>query len=76
MYCTNSQPGNQDNRNKKVIFKSCAPFINCISETNNTQVVDGHYIDVVMPMYNLIEYSDIYSKTLEHFWRYYRFSCR
>ena len=52
-----------DNRNKKVIFKNCAPFLNCISKTNNTQVDDAHDTDVVMPMYYLIEYSDIYLKT-------------
>ena len=52
---------------KKVIFKNCAPFINCISEINNTQVDNAKDIDIVMPMYNLIEYSDNYSKTSEVF---------
>ena len=42
-----------NNRNKNVIFKNCAPFINCVSEINNAQVDDAHDIDVVMPMYNL-----------------------
>ena len=45
---------------KKVIFKNCAPFINCISEINNIQVDNAKDIDIVMPMYNLIEYSDNY----------------
>ena len=45
-------------RNKCVIFKICAPFINCISEINNTQVDNAEDIDIVMPMYNLLEYSD------------------
>ena len=48
--------------NKKVIFKNCAPFTNCISEINNTQVDNAKDIDIVMPMYNLIEYIDNYSK--------------
>ena len=48
---------------KTVIFKDCAPFTNCISETNNGQVYNAKDIDIVMPMYNLIEYSDKYSKT-------------
>ena len=48
---------------KKVIFENRAPFINCISEINNTQADDAHDIDVVMLIYNLIEYSDTYSKT-------------
>ena len=49
--------------NKKVIFKNCAPFTYCISKINNTQIDNAEYIDIVMPMYNLIEYSDNYSKT-------------
>ena len=49
-----------NNTNKKVIFKNCAPFTDCISKINNTQVDNGKYIDIVMPMYNLIEYSDNY----------------
>ena len=40
--------------NKKVIFKSFAPFTNCISEINNTQVYSAKDIDILMPMYNLI----------------------
>ena len=51
-----------NNTNKKVIFKNCAPFTNCISEINNTQIDNAKYIDIIMPMYNLIEYSDNYSK--------------
>ena len=52
-----------NNTNKKVIFKNCTPFTNCISEINNTQVDDSKDIDIVMPMYNLLEYSNNYSKT-------------
>ena len=43
------------NRNIKVIFKNCAPFTNCISKINNTQIDNAEYIDIVMLMYNLIE---------------------
>ena len=43
-----------DEINKRVMFKNCAPFTDCISETNNTQIDNAKYIDVVMPMYNLI----------------------
>ena len=49
-----------NNTNKKVIFKNCAPFTSCISKINNTQMDNGEYIDIVMPMNNLIEYSDNY----------------
>ena len=57
-----------NNINKKVIFKSCAPFTNCISKINNTQIDNAEYIDIGMPMYNLIEYSDNYSKTSGSLW--------
>ena len=52
-----------NNTNKKVIFKNCAPFTNCISEINNTQVDNAKETSIMIPMYNLIEYSDNYSKT-------------
>ena len=52
-----------NNTNKKVIYKNCAPFTNCISEINNTQIDNAKYIDILMPMYNLIEYNDNYLKT-------------
>ena len=59
-----------NNTNKKVIFKNCAPFTDCISEINNTQVDNAKYIDIVIPVYNLIEYSNNYSKTYGSLWRY------
>ena len=52
-----------DERNKEVVFKNRAPFIECISEINNTQIDNAKDIAVMMPMYNLIEYSDNYSTT-------------
>ena len=61
------------NDNIKVVFKNCAPFTNCISEINNTQIDNANDIDVVMPMYNLIEYSNNYSKTSGSLWQYYRY---
>ena len=60
-----------NNTNNKVIFKKFASFTICTSEINNTQVDDGQNIDIVMPMYNLIEYSDVYSKTSGCLWQYY-----
>ena len=59
-----------NNVNKKVIFKNCASFTNCISKINNTDIDNAKYIDIVMPMYNLIEYSDNYSKTSGSLWQY------
>ena len=49
-----------NNVDKNVIFKNCAPFINCISRINNVQAHDAHDIDVVMPLYNLIVCGDKY----------------
>ena len=57
-----------NNGNKKVIFKNCAPFTNCISTINNTDIDNAKYIDIVALMYNLIEYSDNYSKTSGSLW--------
>ena len=45
-------------------------FTNCISEKNNTQVDNAKDIRIVIPMYNLIEYSDNYSKTCGSLWQY------
>ena len=60
------------NNNKQVAFKNCAAFSNCISEINNIQIDNAKDTDVVMPMYNLIEYSNSYSKTSGSLWQYYR----
>ena len=48
------------------------PFTSCISRINNTKVDDAQRSDVVMPKYNLIQYSDNYSKIFEVLWQYYR----
>ena len=54
---------------KKVVSKNFAPFINCISRINNRQLNVALDIDVVISMYNLIEYSDNYSKTSGILWQ-------
>ena len=48
-----------DERDKGVAFKNCAPFTNCISGINNTQIDNCKDIDIVMPLYNLLEYSEL-----------------
>ena len=58
-----------DERDKGVAFKNCAAFTNCISKINNAQVDNAKDIDIVMPMYNLIEYSDNYAKTTGTLWQ-------
>ena len=67
---TAAQGAAANNTNKKVIFKNCVPFTNCISEINNTQLDNAKDIDIVMPIYNLIEYSDNYAKTTVSLWQY------
>ena len=48
---------------KKLVFKNNAPFINCISKINGLKIDNAEDLDVVMPMYNLLEYSKNYKKT-------------
>ena len=61
-----------DERDKCIAFKNCASFTNYIIEINNTKIDNAKDIDIVMPMYNLIEYGDNYSKTSGSLWQYYR----
>ena len=60
---------NNAKRNKAVAFKNNAPFINCISKINGD---NAENLDVVMPMYNLLEYCKNYRKTTGSLWNYYR----
>ena len=64
----NTGTGDPNNRNKEVIFKNCAPFTDYISETSNKVIDHAIDINVVMPMYILIEYIDNYSKTSRISW--------
>ena len=57
-----------DKRDKGVIFKNCAPFVKWINRINSTKIDNAKKIDIVMLMYNLIEYSDNYSKTSGTLW--------
>ena len=66
----NAAPRQVDERNKRVIFKNCAPFVNSKSEINNTEIDNAKGIEMVMPMYNLIEYSNNYSKASGILWKY------
>ena len=61
-----------DERDKGVTFKNCAPFTKCISRISNAEIYNAKDIDNVMPMYNMIEYSDNYSKTSGSLWQYYK----
>ena len=55
-----------------MVFKNNAPFINCVSKINGVKIDNAEDLDVVMPMYNLLEYSKNYRKTTGSLWNYYR----
>ena len=59
-------------RVKATAFKNNAPYISCISKINGTKIGNAEDLDVVMPMYNLLEYSKNYRKTTGSLWNYYR----
>ena len=59
-------------RDKCVAFKNCAPFTAGKSNINNVETDNCQDIDIIMPMYNLIEYSDNYAKASGSLWQYYR----
>ena len=56
--------------NKKVILKNCSIFSSCISEVNNIQIDNVKELDIAIPMYNLIEYSDNHSEKSGSLWQY------
>ena len=61
-----------NNAATQVIFKNCAPFEKCRTEINETFVDEADFINITMPMYNLIEYSDNYSDTSGSLWQFKR----
>ena len=63
---------NANKRNKKLNFKNNALFTSCISKIDNTFVDNAEDFDIVMMMYNLLEYSDNYFMTSGSLWNYYR----
>ena len=61
-----------DAYDNKLAFKNNAAFVSCISKINNTLIDNAEDLDIVMPMYKLLEYSKSYSKTTGSLWNYYR----
>ena len=59
-------------RNKNLAFQNNAQFINCISKINGVKIDNAEDLDIVMPMYYLLEYSKNYRKTTGSLWNYYR----
>ena len=58
--------------NTRVAFKNCAPFTKCITHINDEHVDNADNFDIIIPMYNLIEYSDNYSDTSGNLWQFKR----
>ena len=63
---------NSNNNDKEVVFKNCALFTDYINEISNTKIANPKKIDIFMPMYNLIAYTNNYSNTWRSLWQYYR----
>ena len=62
----------RDKRNRPFILKNNAPFVSCITKINGELIEDAEDLDILMPMYNLLEYSKNYRKTIGSFYNYYR----
>ena len=59
-------------QNRPLILKNNAPFVSCITRINNELIEDADNLDIVLPMYNLLEYSKNYRKTIGSLYNYYR----
>ena len=62
----------RDKKTKPLILKNNAPFVSCITKINDELIQDAEDLDIVMPMYNLLEYSKNYRKTIGSLYNYYR----
>ena len=62
----------RDKRDRPFILKNNAPFVSCITKNNGELIEDAEDLDILMPMYNLLEYSKNYRKTIGSFYNYYR----
>ena len=62
----------RDRQNKPVILKNNAPIVSCITRINNELIEDADGLNIVIPMYNLLEYSKNYRKIIDSLYNYYR----
>ena len=63
---------NNANYDKKLAFKNNVSFTSCISKINNSLIDNAEHLDIVLPIYNLLEYNKNYGKTTGSLWNYYR----
>ena len=68
----NNANNKRDKRNRPLILKNNAPFVSCITRINGELIEDADDLDMVMSMYNLLEYSKNYRKTIGSLYNYYR----
>ena len=69
---TVTNPNNNANFDRRLTLKNSAPFISCVSKINGELVENAEDLDIVIPMYNLLEYSKNYEKTSGSLFNYYR----
>ena len=69
---TVTNPNNNANFDRRLTLKNNAPFISCVSKINGELVENAEDLDIVIPMYNLLEYSKNYEKTSRSLFNYYR----
>ena len=69
---TGNITGTLNNAATQVVFKNCAPFEKCRTETNETFIDEPDFINITMPMYNLVEYSVNFSSTSGSLWHFGR----
>ena len=62
----------RDKRNRPVILKNNTPFVSCITRINGELIEDNDDLYIIMSMYNLLEYSKNYRKTIGSLYNYYR----
>ena len=62
----------RDKKNRSLILKNNAPFVSCITRINGELIEDADDLDILMPMYNLLEYSKNYRTTIGSLYNYYR----
>ena len=69
---TVSENNLRDRQDRPLIFKNNAPFVSCITRVNGELIEDADDLDIVMPIYNLLQYSKNYRKTIGSLYNYYR----
>ena len=69
---TVTNPNNNANFDRRLTLKNNAPFISCVSKINGELVENAEDLDIMIPMYNLLEYGKNYEKTSESLFNYYR----